>query len=174
MIWNGLEVIKERRQYMLFSNPYMSSGQIAFVSHTNRSGEITSKSKLAGLVIGVQKDSTAEMYLNLDNELRFTLKELVTYDDTKTAFNDLASRKIDAVIGDEINGRYYIFKNGLENKIDALDIQIGDKGDIAVGFRKDDIALCKEVQRAFDSMVEDGTAKRISEKWFGKELIISR
>ena len=174
MIWNGLEIIKERRQYILFSDPYMNSGQIVFVSHTNQSEKFTDKSKLAGLVIGLQKDSTAEMRLNLDNDLRFTSKELRFYDDTTTAFNDLAERKIDAVIGDEINGRYYIFKNGLEDKIDALDIFIGDKGDIAVGFRKDSTELCSEVQQAFDSMVKDGTARKISEKWFGKNLIISK
>ena len=174
MIWNGLEVIGDRERYILFSKPYMSSGQIVFIHHSNQLSLITSKSKLAGSIIGVQEDSTAETHLNLDNELRYTLKELRRYSDNAMAFDDLANRKIDAVIADEINGRYYIFRNGIDNKIDVLDIPIGEKGDIAIGFRKDDTALRDEVQQAFDSMVKDGTAKKISKKWFGKDLILSR
>ena len=173
IIWNGLEIIGDRERYILFSRPYMSSGQIVFVHHSNQLSLITSKSKLAGSIIGVQADSTAEAHLNLDNELRYTLKELRRYSDNTTAFDDLANRKIDAVIADAINGRYYIFRNGIDNKIDALDVPIGNKGEIAIGFRKSDTALCEEVQQAFDSMVKDGTAKKISKKWFGRDLILS-
>ncbi|MBR2180165.1 MAG: amino acid ABC transporter substrate-binding protein [Selenomonadaceae bacterium] len=174
IIWNGLEIIGDRERYILFSKPYMKSGQIVFVHHSNQLSLITNKSKLAGSIIGVQADSTAETHLNLDNELRYTLKELRRYSDNAMAFNDLAERKIDAVIADEINGRYYVFRNGIDNKIDALDVPIGEMGEIAIGFRKDDTALCNEVQQAFDSMVKDGTAKRISKKWFGKDLILSK
>ena len=174
MIWNGLEITDERKQNMLFSDAYMRSGLIVFVYHTNQFSLITDKSKLAGLVVGIQSESTAETHLNVDNELRFTLKEWRKYNDNVAAFEDLANRKIDAVIADEINGRYYIFKNGLENKIDALNIPIGEEGDMAIGFKKDNVELCNEVQQAFDSIVKDGTAKRISKKWFGKDLIISK
>ena len=173
IIWNGLEIIGDRERYILFSKPYMSSGQIVFVHHSNQLSLITSKSKLAGSIIGVQADSTAEAHLNLDNELRYTLKELRRYSDNAAAFEDLANRKIDAVIADEINGRYYVFRNGIDNKIDALNIPIGEEGKIAIGFRKGDTTLCEEVQQAFDSMVKDGTAKKISKKWFGKNLILS-
>ena len=174
IIWNGLEIIGDRERYILFSKPYMSSGQIVFVHHSNQLSLITNKSKLAGSIIGVQADSTAEAHLNLDNELRYTLKELRRYNDNAAAFEDLASRNIDAVIADEINGRYYVFRNGIDSKIDALDIPIGEEGKIAIGFRKGDAALCEEVQQAFDSMVKDGTAKKISKKWFGKDLILSK
>ncbi len=43
----------------------------------------------------------------------------------------------------------------------------------AIGFRPDDVALAKEVQKILDEMVEDGTTKEISEKWFGTDLIIN-
>ncbi|MGI5894979.1 MAG: transporter substrate-binding domain-containing protein [Candidatus Merdivicinus sp.] len=43
----------------------------------------------------------------------------------------------------------------------------------AIGFRPDDVALAKEVQKILDEMVEDGTAAEISEKWFGTNLIIN-
>lgn len=43
----------------------------------------------------------------------------------------------------------------------------------AIGFRSGDVALAKEVQKILDEMVEDGTTKEISEKWFGTDLIIN-
>ena len=40
-----------------------------------------------------------------------------------------------------------------------------------VGFRKDEEELRDAIQEAYDSMVTDGTAKKISEKWFQADLI---
>ena len=172
MIWNGLEISEERQQNMIFSKPYMSSGSIIFMYHTHNPSLIVGKEKLAGLTVGVQKDSTPEMYIKNDNYLKFTIKDLKLYDDSLEAFKDLENRSIDAVVCDEINGRYYIFKNNLRNKIDPLDIQISEGGKIAIGFRKSDVDLRNEVQKALDSMIEDGTARKISEQWFGKDLIM--
>lgn len=171
MIWNGLEITDERREDMMFSKPYMHSGFIVFVRHSHQGSAITDKTKLIGLNVGIQKGSSAEMYLNEDEDLRSTIKDLKRYDDGLVAFTDLQERKIDAVICDEINGRYYIFKNDLQNKVDALDIQIGDKGGLAVGFRKTDIVLRNNVQKMLDDIIKDGTATKISEQWFGKNLI---
>ncbi len=41
--------------------------------------------------------------------------------------------------------------------------------DYAIGFRKDDYALAAKVQEILDEMGKDGTAKTISEKWFGRD-----
>ncbi|MDP4119526.1 MAG: transporter substrate-binding domain-containing protein [Bacillota bacterium] len=41
-----------------------------------------------------------------------------------------------------------------------------------VGFRKGDIALGLEVQKQLDSMISDGTAAKISTKWFGSDQMI--
>ena len=42
---------------------------------------------------------------------------------------------------------------------------------MAVGFGKDKIELRDEVQKAFNGMIKDGTAQKISEKWFQADLI---
>ena len=41
-----------------------------------------------------------------------------------------------------------------------------------IGFRKDDVALGMEVYRILDEMIEDGKAAEISNKWFGKNIVI--
>lgn len=42
----------------------------------------------------------------------------------------------------------------------------------AIGFRKEDKALCQAVEKALVEMKEDGTLAKIDEKWFGKEVSI--
>ena len=41
-----------------------------------------------------------------------------------------------------------------------------------IGFKKGNETLRDEVQRIMDEMVADGTAKTLSEKWFGKDVTL--
>lgn len=40
-----------------------------------------------------------------------------------------------------------------------------------IGFRKQDVAFGLEVQRILEEMIADGTAGKISEKWFGSDVL---
>jgi polar amino acid transport system substrate-binding protein len=42
---------------------------------------------------------------------------------------------------------------------------------MGIGFRKDDKELRDKVQKVLDEMKKDGTSAKISQKWFGKDLI---
>ena len=53
----------------------------------------------------------------------------------------------------------------------VLDEDFGTE-EYAVGMRKDDTKLLKEFNKAYNEVVEDGTASKISEKWFGEDLIV--
>ena len=169
ILWNGLDITPERQENMLFSDPYMDNRQIIFVRHTETPSTIVGEADLAGMTIGTQSASTAEGYFNENETLKNSLKELKTYGDFTSAFMDLENGRIDAVVGDEIVGRYYISKH--PDKIDALDVAVGPVSQFGIAFRKDDTALRDEVQKVFDEMVKDGTTKKISEHWFGKDLV---
>ncbi len=171
MIMNGLEITDERRHEMLFSKPYIHSGCVVFVRYSPGENNIKDRSDLAGKIVGIQKGSTAQAYINDDNELRFSIRSINLYEDSDTAFKALLNRQVDAVVGDETNGRYYIFKHQLQDKISDTELPVGDKGQIAIGFRKNDMTLRNEIQNAFDAIIKDGTAGKISERWFGKNLI---
>ena len=41
-----------------------------------------------------------------------------------------------------------------------------------IGFKKGNDELREAVQKVFDEMIEDGTAAEISEKWFGKDIVV--
>lgn len=172
ILWNGLDITPERQENMLFSAPYMDNRQIVFVRHSDEPSPVTEEAGLAGLTVGTQAASTAEDYFAATPELTGKLKELKTYGDYISAFMDLENGRLDAIVCDEIVGRYYMSKH--PEKIDALDVTVGPTSQFGIAFRKDDTALRDEVQEAFDEMVKDGEAKRISERWFGADLIKSK
>ena len=57
------------------------------------------------------------------------------------------------------------------DKIDAVDVTVGPVSEFGIAFAKDNTELRDKVQKAFDEIVADGTAKKISEEWFGADLI---
>jgi len=57
------------------------------------------------------------------------------------------------------------------DEFEIIPLLTGEVTEVAIGFRKDDVELCARVQKAFDKVVADGTAKKISLKWFEADLI---
>ena len=168
IIWNGLDITPERQENMLFSDPYMDNRQIVFVKKGNDQG-IKAETDLAGKTVGTQAGSTAEAYIVDNVALKDSLKELKTYGDYVSAFMDLENGRIDALVCDEIVGRYAMSKQ--EGKFDALNVNVGPISEFGIAFRKDDTELRDKVQKAFDEMVKDGAAGKISEQWFGADLV---
>ncbi|MBR1646897.1 MAG: amino acid ABC transporter substrate-binding protein [Selenomonadaceae bacterium] len=168
IIWNGLDITPEREENMLFSKPYMDNRQIVFVKAGNDQG-IKSETDLAGKTVGTQAGSTAETYIDKTPALKDSFKEFKTYGDYVSAFMDLENGRIDALVCDEITGRYAMSKQ--EGKFDALDVKVGDMTQFGIAFRKDDTELRDKVQKVFDEMIKDGTAAKISEQWFKADLL---
>ena len=168
IIWNGLDITPERQENMLFSNPYMDNRQIVFVKVGNTLA-IVSEADLAGKRIGTQSGSTAETYIDGNKALKDSFSEFKTYGDYVSAFMDLENGRIDALVCDEIVGRYAMSKQ--EGKFEALDVTVGTPTQFGIAFRKEDTALRDKVQKVFDEMVADGTAREISERWFQADLI---
>ncbi|MBR2733243.1 MAG: amino acid ABC transporter substrate-binding protein [Selenomonadaceae bacterium] len=168
IIWNGLDITPERQENMLFSKPYMYNRQIVFVKAGNDQG-IAKEADLAGKGVGTQAGSTAEAYIDSKAELKGSFREFKTYGDYVSAFMDLENGRIDALVCDEIVGRYAMSKQ--DGKFDALDVTVGSVSEFGIAFRKDDTALRDKVQGVFDEMVKDGAAGKISEQWFKADLI---
>lgn len=167
ILWNGLDITDKRKENMLFSEPYMDNRQIVFVA---KNGKVTvaGEADLAGKTIGTQSGGTTEEYFENKPELKSSMKEVKYYPDYINAFMDLENGRLDAVVGDEIIGRYYISKH--PDEIQAIDTVIGTVSQFGIAFRKDDQKLRDEVQKVFDEMKADGTVAKISEKWFAKDI----
>lgn len=171
IIWNGLDITPERRKKFLFSKPYMDNRQIVFVVKDNRQ-DIYSEYDLAGKIVGTQTGSNSVTYIVRNHDLMLSLRGLKTYHSYINAFNALGDGEIDVLVCDELVGRYEMLRH--IDKFDVIEATVGPVTEIGIGFRKEDVALRDNVQRVFDEMIKDGTAKKISEQWFQADLIKTR
>lgn len=167
VLWNGLNITDKRKENMLFSEPYMEAKQLIFIP---QGSPIKGQADLAGKAIGLQSASTAEENLDADPQFKASLKEVKAYPDCIAAMMDLEAGRLDAIITDEVVGRYYMSKK--EGKFIALETPVGPVGVFGIGFRKEDMALQSEIQKVLNQMKKDGASAKISTKWFGKDITL--
>jgi ABC-type amino acid transport substrate-binding protein len=102
-IWNGMSVLPARVEEMNVSKPYLANRMIIIVK--DGSG-LKAKADLEGKNVGVQKGSSALDAINADEiHSKFAI---VNYEDNPSAFLDLQSGRIDALVVDEVVGRNLI------------------------------------------------------------------
>ena len=171
MIWNGLDITPERREVMLFSKPYMDNRQILLVRKDDER-DIISQEDLEDKIVGTQAGSNSETYINSNENLRNSFLEFRTFPNFRIGFELLKNGKVDVLIVDELAGRYETNRHA--DKLRAVAVTIGPPTEIGIGFRKDNTVLRDRIQKVFDGMIRDGTAKKISEQWFNADLIKSR
>lgn len=105
--------------------------------------------------------------IEAEPELRDSFKELKQYSDNVTSFMDLEVGRIDAVVVAQTTAAYFIKKNNAPFRI--IDVGYPDIPS-GVGIRKDDTELKAQIDKVLEDMHNDGTAKKISEKWFGIDV----
>lgn len=159
-LWNGLTITEERKKNVAFTKPYMVNHQIIIVTS---SSPAQNKAALAGKVVGVQDGSSAVDAVAKDKAFSQSLKEVKAFGDNVTALMDLAAGWLDAVVVDEVVGRYYTSKKPGEYRI--LEENLGSE-EYGVGLRMEDTALLAKLNETLDVMEADGTAKTIHAKWF--------
>ena len=165
MIWNGLSITEERKKEMAFTNPYMEDKQIIVVKPDSA---IKSKADLAGKKIGIQAASSAMDAVEADTATYETIKDsLVEFETNDLALLDLRGGGVDAVVVDEVVGRYYIKNNPNDYKV--LEDNFGVE-EFGVGLRLEDKTFLAELQKVLDEMKADGTSAKISQEWFGEDI----
>jgi polar amino acid transport system substrate-binding protein len=168
VIWNGLTITDERKKNVEFSKPYIANRQIIIVK---AGSGIDTKADLAGKTIGLQFGSSADDAVKSDPKTMKSMGEIIKFEDNVQALMDLGIGRIDAVVVDEILGRYYISQ---KEGVYAVASDYFTEEEYGIGFRKDDKAFAAEVDRILDEMVKDGAAAAISNKWFGKDILVAR
>ncbi len=164
-LWNGLTITEERKQNIAFTAPYMENHQIIVVP---AGSAIKAKADLAGKVVGAQEGSSAVDAIKKEDAVFKSFKDFKTFGDNVTALMDLTTGRLDAVVVDEVVGRYYVAK-----KPEAYAVLADNFGteEYGVGVRKDDAELLGKLDKALGEMKADGAAAKISEQWFGKNII---
>jgi polar amino acid transport system substrate-binding protein len=160
IIMSSMNITDERKQKVNFVE-YLKLGQVVAVKSGNPLN-MRSKDDLTGKVVGVQMGTTSE---NAAKEIK-GIKELKTYNGYTDVFNDLGLGRLQGVIVAEAVGRYY-----KTTKPDAFDV-IGDTFQslpVGIAVRKDDDKLEAALQKAVQTVKENGTYAKVSKKWFGTD-----
>lgn len=161
-IWNGF-TMEGREDGYTFSEPYMLNEQVVVVKADSG---IASHQDLAGKTVMTQVDSAALDVLQNEEEggqaaLAATFKELQTIGDYNNAFMQLESGMVDAVACDLSIASYQMAaKPDTYVKLGVLAPE-----NYAVGFKKGDTELAKQVTDALKALDEDGTVKQLCDKY---------
>ena len=162
-IWNGFTITGREDDYT-WTTPYMANKQVFVVANDS---DIKSQADLAGKVVEVQADSSAEAALKENQDLANTFGQLLTTPDYNTAFMDLEQGAVDAVAMDVFVAGYQIKQRNADFKI--LDDSLSEE-EYGVGFKKGNTELRDKVQGALEEMAADGTLAKISDEWFGEDV----
>ncbi|MFW6298895.1 MAG: amino acid ABC transporter substrate-binding protein [Bacillota bacterium] len=164
VVWNGFTITHERSKKVLFSTPYMNNRQIVLTEDES----IESEEDLAGLNVGVQMQSSGQSALET-SDVYDDLGEVTKFDTYDLALEDLKSERVDAVVIDEVMGRYVNANQG--DIYEIPDFSLGDE-EYGIGFRLGDDALANEIESILDDMKEDGTGSEIAREWFDEDVFM--
>lgn len=162
-IWNGFTMTGREDEYT-WSEPYMENSQVVVVMEDSG---IETLEDLAGKIVEVQADSSAEAALKEMSDLTSTFGTLQTTPDYNTAFMDLEMGSVDAIAMDVIVAGYQMQER--EGSFKILEESLASE-EYAIGFKKGNTELCEKVQQTLEEMAADGTMAEISEKWFGEDI----
>lgn len=154
LAFNGLEVTPEHAEVVEFTRPYYVFQQ----ELTIRSGDtsIRTLADLKGKRVGTLSGSLARTMLEATPGV-----EIVTYPGVIEPYRDIALGRIDAVLLDVPIATYYGRFGG---KLVPAGPPIG-RGLYAGVLRKGDVAKRDALDAALGSMIDDGTLRKILEKW---------
>ena len=169
-ISNQVTVTPERVEKYYFSDPYVYSGAQIVVQKGNPKN-ISSLDDLKGKRVGVDLGSNYEQILksqDINNEI-----DVVTYQSTDSAFNDLLIGRIDAVVIDKISALITINEKGLDLELAGEPIEPIEN---AFPFKKteENKVLIEEINTTLEEMRNDGTFAEISEKWLNTDVTSSK
>lgn len=171
MVMNGWEITEDRKKTELFSDPYYRYGQQVVVrKDDSRFSKFTDTSTIAltdlqSYVVGTGSAYKAADILGTDKKINVKLY------DTNLPFDDLAQKKIDAVLIDQPIVAYYVLgagPGGTNNTALRAAGKPFEADNYIIGFNKSSAnasTLLSEINLAIAQLKKDGTLRKIYSKW---------
>ena len=164
-IWNGLTITEERRLEITFSEPYFNN---ELVIVTRSDSTINGIADLAGLDVGVENTSSADLAVSGNATLSASIDELKKYDDSATAILALTAGQVDAVVVDLIYARYVVLQNN-PTSFRLAGETLGDEL-YGIGYRLGDTELRDRIDEIIDELRTEGFLSTLSIKYFNEDL----
>ena len=157
----AVTITDKRKEAVAFSDPYFSATQALLVK--TDSG-ITDLSQLRGKKLGVQTDTTGQIYAEDNKEANGY--DIVVYDDMPTTLTGVLAGRVAAAIND--NGVVYDFAKENPTTTVTKEFDTGEQYGFMV--QKDNAsaaALLAVINDVLKTSKADGSYEAIYKKWFG-------
>ena len=152
---SGISATDELKQYMNFSDPYYSTGQVVVVKKGNIT--INGRDQLPGMTVGVKSGSPGALEI-----ARIPQAQSQVYNSYDLAFNDLITGDIEAIIAELPRALSYVKINANNLKIVGEEFGSVQYG-IAICKNRSD--LLKKVNDGLAAIEADGTLEELVKKW---------
>ena len=163
-IISSVSITPDRLEGFEFSKAYLSNGQVIVVQPGNT--EIQTVEDLAGKVVGVQLETTADIAAT--KQMEATEFELKRYDDIIQTFTDMKTGRLDAIVVDYAVAIDYVANNPEDYEITTAQLT---NEPIGVCIKKGNTDLKAQVDAAIIALQESGALVPISEEWLGGNYV---
>jgi L-cystine transport system substrate-binding protein len=161
MIANQVGIRPDRQEKYSFSDPYITSAAVLITHKDNE--KVKTFEDIKGL------NAAQSLTSNYGEMAKKYGANLVSVEGFTQSVELLASKRVDVTINDRIS-----FLDYTKQRPDAPIKVAATSEDASVSglmFRKDSETLVAEVNKALSEMIADGTYTKISEKWFGEDVL---
>ncbi len=152
---NGIEVADEKRRVALLSHPYFVATEVLTVRR-DAVNPPRALAQLRGRTVGTLPGSMAERIA------KGAGADVRTYEGGQDlVYDDLKAGRIESALMDSPIAHYYA---DIEESLESITNDFGSVT-YAMAFRLDDQARVDAVNRALDEAINDGSLRRLYEKW---------
>ena len=168
-IWNGMTITDERKENMGISTAYMENKQVMVTKKAN-ADKYTKADALKGATVVAEKKSAGEEVAKGDEF--FKQATYLGVDSQAKALLEVKSGTADIAIID------YVMSIGtLSDGSDYADLGVVDEKSFSpeqygIAVRKNDKETLKKINDAIDAVANDGTLKKIAEKYDLEDLLL--
>lgn len=163
-IISAVSIKEDRKENYNLTKPYIAN-RIVLV--TPKDSGITSPEDLTGKSVAVQTETTSDNYMKdlIDNGL--DVSDYFVYDKVIQCFDDLKLGRVDAVLTDSVVAAYYM---GTDTDKYEISWQSDEAEPMAICLKKGNDALTDEIEKAVDTLYENGKISEIAIKYFGSDV----
>ncbi len=161
MIANQVGIRPDRQEKYDFSDPYISSAAVLVTHESNNT--VSSFEDIEGL------KAAQSMTSNYADLAKSYGAEIVGVEGFNQAIELINSKRADVTLNDNLS--FLDFKKQKPDAPVKIVAESEDASQSGLMFRKGSDTLVEEVNKALNDMIEDGTYLKISEKWFGEDVL---
>jgi polar amino acid transport system substrate-binding protein len=162
----NITILPERQNKYSFTKPYIDSS-ITIAAVKGSGFQIEAPEDIVGYNVGYQGDTTAQYFIERLSERGASF---YSYDKILNCFDDLALRRLDLIVVDNIVAFDYA---GKENGLFEVIWQGPSDEYIGICLKKGNDALTNTLNNALDELFENGTMLQISKKVFNRDIVSS-